>query len=505
MQINSIRENYLMKKIIVLFYLVISIVLLNYWFFFYDRSSTSFPFQNNTVLYKTFTGFANVLSPDNKDTVEKLSPFRAKNYILKRRDLVSLSDTNCTLASHFFQQKKYKLSLLFYQKALDQKKTLNDQKGMAHIYARLSELYARKFAVSSGNAKEMQVAMIYGLQASQIAEKLKEPYLIADANKNVVLAYEKLKSTGNTFRVFEINNSTNDSVLYYSENEALEFAHVLWINEKKQQQIDSLSKLNRNVLSQKIAEVNQYKNLVLSLIFLLELATVSVLFYWMYTYKRKEITRQKELSRMSLLRLQNIRNRISPHFIFNILNREISSEENKERCQEMIGLVEFLRRSIEITEKISVTLEEELDFVKNYLDIEQKSLDHDFLVNWDIGPGMDLRKMKIPAMIMQIPVENALKHALRPKQGDKQLTIAIRQETRATKITIQDNGDGYHPELLLETKGTGTGLKVLYQTIMVLNQRNVEHIVFTITDVKDKMMTGTKVEINVPFIYNYEI
>lgn len=223
-------------------------------------------------------------------------------------------------------------------------------------------------------------------------------------------------------------------------------------------------------------------------------------------FKRKrDLQRAKFVEANAKLRLQNIRNRISPHFIFNVLNREISSEEDKEKHQQMIGLVRFLRRSLEITEQTSVTLEEELEFVRNYLQMEQKSLGDEFHIHWNIDSCIDTDRWRIPAMIMQIPIENAMKHALRAKEGEKLLNISISKEAAGIQITIQDNGAGYHPEKQLQTKGTGTGLKVLYQTIDILNTKNNEKISLNIEDVKDKGASGTRAKITVPDEYNFEV
>ena len=221
--------------------------------------------------------------------------------------------------------------------------------------------------------------------------------------------------------------------------------------------------------------------------------------------RKRDLQRAKFLESNAKLRLQNIRNRISPHFIFNILNREVSSEEDKEKHQQMIGLVRFLRRSLEITEQTSVTLGEELEFVRNYLKMEQLSLGDDFHICWSINKGVEPDKWRIPAMIMQIPIENAIKHALRVKEGERLLSIAILNDADAVQIIIQDNGPGYHPEKQLYSKGTGTGLKVLYQTIDILNRRNNEKICLNIEDVKDPVVSGTRVEIVVPNDYDFEI
>lgn len=505
MQTEFIGDFNRMKKFIILFYLVIALVLLNYWILYYDHSSNAFPLQSNTILLHKFKKMRDAFLQNKPDTAESLTHISSEKSLAKKHELYITSEANFSLGANYYKKKDFKLSLLFYQKSLAQKKILNDRKGIAMVYDRLSELYANKDITGNEDVQEMQFAMLYGLQAYQIAEKLEFPYIMNDAIKNVSQAYKKLNKTGQTFRLLEIKKLSTDRTLSYPGNESLEFAQALWKYENKQQQIDSLKILNRTILAQKIGETKRYKNVVFGLILILGLCAISVIMYWLYTYKRNEIARQKELSRISLLRLQNIRNRISPHFIFNILNREISSEENKDRYQEMIGLVTFLRRSLEIADQISVTLNEELDFVKNYLEMEQKSMDKDFHVQWDIDYKIDPEKIKIPAMIMQIPIENSLKHALRQKEGEKLLNISIQQDMKNVRISIQDNGDGYHPERLLNTKGTGTGLKVLYQTIQLLNERNIERIILNITDVRNEINCGTIVEIIIPVNYNFEI
>jgi len=143
--------------------------------------------------------------------------------------------------------------------------------------------------------------------------------------------------------------------------------------------------------------------------------------------------------------------------------------------------------------------------VQNYLKMEQPTLGSDFQTYWEIDERIETKQFRIPAMILQIPVENALKHALRQKEGEKNLMIALTLIEFGLLITIQDNGEGYYPDKLTNTKGTGTGLKVLYQTIQLLNSKNTRKIGFDISNLQGKTAHGTKVEITVPEDYNFEL
>jgi len=420
-------------------------------------------------------------------------------------DKFEVSEDIRTLGEFYFKQKNYIRAESYYLQALVQKKTLNDQESLSTVYSQLAELYTSKPATGVEKKHNLKIALDYGLAAWKIAEEQKIPHSISEGSNDLSEIYKNLNNYPKAYQFLEINKKTNDSIFNTSKTEALTFAEARWNNEKKQQQIASLVKLNAAISAQKLAEAKRHRFVVIALIFIFVLIIIIGGLYWLYRYKQREIIQQKQLSRISMLRLQNIRNRISPHFIFNVLNREISSEVDKDKYQEMIGLVTFLRRSLEITEKTFVSLEEELDFVKNYLQMEKRSLNDDFRVQWSVDESIDSRLLKVPAMIMQIPIENAMKHALRAKEGEKLLSISISKHAVGAQITIQDNGAGYHPEKQLETKGTGTGLKVLYQTIDVLNSKNSEKICLNIEDVKNTSMSGTRVKITVPEEYNFEI
>ena len=132
-----------------------------------------------------------------------------------------------------------------------------------------------------------------------------------------------------------------------------------------------------------------------------------------------------------------------PSFIFNILNREISSEEEgSSRRTQLSGLVELLRSSLEITEKLSITLEEELRFVRTYLNLQAQGLGPDFRLEWNLDPSLDTDAIYLPAMLIQIPVENAVKHGLCAIEGEKRLSVFVERDGKGIHIRIEDNGPG---------------------------------------------------------------
>lgn len=235
------------------------------------------------------------------------------------------------------------------------------------------------------------------------------------------------------------------------------------------------------------------------------LAAGTVVIIW-YMRKKREFLRERFFQQINRVRMENLRGRISPHFTFNVLGREINQFNGSEEVKNnLMELVKYLRRSLELTEKLSVSLQDELDFVQSYIRLESGRVGEDFTVSVVVEEGLDAKSIMIPSMIVQIPVENAIKHGLAGKNDEKELTIRISREGKGVRIVICDNGRGYLPQVASSTRGTGTGLKVLYQTIQLLNTKNKnEKIRFNI-DNRNDGQTGTQVSVFIPFHFSYDL
>ena len=235
------------------------------------------------------------------------------------------------------------------------------------------------------------------------------------------------------------------------------------------------------------------------------LAAGTVVIIW-YMRKKREFLRERFFQQINRVRMENLRGRISPHFTFNVLGREINQFNGSEEVKNnLMELVKYLRRSLELTEKLSVSLQDELDFVQSYIRLESGRVSEDFTVSVVVEEGLDAKSIMIPSMIVQIPVENAIKHGLAGKDDEKELTIRISREGKGVRIVICDNGRGYLPQVASSTRGTGTGLKVLYQTIQLLNTKNKnEKIRFNI-DNRNDGQTGTQVSVYIPFHFSYDL
>lgn len=323
-----------------------------------------------------------------------------------------------------------------------------------------------------------------------------DPDMVHIRNKYLQQFYEETGNYKRAYHYLQRNNQLDDSIrnervrmrtadltLRYQQDSTL-IAHRVLLQEQKN----------------KVLVLRQTQFVVFAV------AVVSILtavFLYLYSKKKRALLLARNHRTVSTLRLENIRNRLSPHFIFNVLNREMV-ERNVEEKQELSSLVKLMRRNLELVEQLCVTLAEELDFVKTYINLERRSLGPDFHSELKIEKDVQPEQIRILSMMIQIPVENAVKHALREKEGERNLWVSVCRWGNGICIKITDNGGGYRPDS--RNRGTGTGMKVIMQTIRILNNKNKEAIDVLVHNVSlQSGEMGCEVTFWLPDNYDYRI
>ena len=184
------------------------------------------------------------------------------------------------------------------------------------------------------------------------------------------------------------------------------------------------------------------------------------------------------------LKLENIRHRISPHFIFNLLNSKIG-KKSQEEDEMLINLSNIIRQNLDMITETYVSMKKELDFVSDYVKLERNLLGEDFAYTVTIEKDINIEEIKIPSMFLQILTENAIKHGLKAKPGEKILHIDISNELNGVCVTVADNGVGFDIRNIEEQNG-GIGLTIIRNTIALINKNNKENhkMRFTIKNIE---------------------
>jgi two-component system LytT family sensor kinase len=177
------------------------------------------------------------------------------------------------------------------------------------------------------------------------------------------------------------------------------------------------------------------------------------------TYYREARDRQlKALELESLLhqaQLQALRSQLNPHFLFNALHSiaELVHENPKLAEKLIVRLGELLRQVLQSATLQEVSLAEELEFIRGYVDIEQMRLGERLRVIWDVPP--ELLTARVPSLILQPLVENAIQHGIAPTAKAGTLTIRACREDAFLRLEVRDTGPGVAHESLDRQVGIG--------------------------------------------------
>lgn len=323
-----------------------------------------------------------------------------------------------------------------------------------------------------------------------------EPDMLHIRNKYLQEFYEKTADYKNAFFYQKENNRLDDSIR--NEHVRMRTADM----SLRYQQDSTLLAKNILIEQQKVEMLKLHEGRFFW-IGICVLVLVIACFIYLYEKKRRALLLAQSQRTISSLRLENIRNRMSPHFIFNVLNQEMGSREGENK-KELSSLVKLMRRNLELAEQMCVTLKEELGFVQTYIDLQRRSLGPEFKVTIEVGEDVDTNQLLLPSMLIQIPVENAIKHALRGKEGERRLWIDVHRSGTYICVRITDNGGGF--KLNSANRGTGTGMKVIMQTIQILNAKNKEMIETSVHNIPlPDGETGCEVSFHLPLNYDYSV
>ncbi len=206
--------------------------------------------------------------------------------------------------------------------------------------------------------------------------------------------------------------------------------------------------------------------------------------------------------------LKAIRAQMNPHFFYNALNTIqsfIYSDDKRNAATYLAKFSKLTRLILEMSEKESNTITEEINALQLYLDIEKVRFNDDFEYQIISSDDLNGHETNIPPMLIQPYVENAIKHGLLHKKGHKTLMIEFLKQNSSIVISIDDNGVGRKTSMELNekklSKHQSFATAANKQRLDILN-KNLENTGVEIIDKLDKnqQSLGTKVVLRIPII-----
>ena len=337
--------------------------------------------------------------------------------------------------------------------------------------------------------EKIKLALLDGRtqQALQMVNHCEFPTVSIPAAKLLRLkAVEQvMRQTGNYQRAYEAHQE------WHALNDSIQNANVRMQMSSRMLQYEH----DKQLLEQQRTIDNERMKVRLAWAFcavaLLAIGLLSVLI-WLWR-KRQKMHDMEVRQQIVGMRMENTRNRITPHFIYNALTHEMLAQMEGRKV-DLNALTQLLRRGVEQADMLETTLEEELTFVDYYVDIERQQMPITLFYQKELDSDVNPQAVLLPTMTIQIFVENAIKHGLKRQGG--MLTIRASRQDNATLVEVLDNGQG-----LDSSYQEHTGMRVVRQTIQMLNEHNHQQITFGIGNLKQ----GCRSWLLLPDDYNYNI
>ncbi|HMX35877.1 MAG TPA: histidine kinase [Ferruginibacter sp.] len=218
--------------------------------------------------------------------------------------------------------------------------------------------------------------------------------------------------------------------------------------------------------------VGIYYNLLLIAIWML----IYIVYHYVERNRKGELDRLRLESTVKELELKTIKAHINPHFIFNSLNSiRALVDENPTRARRAITeLSNILRSSMQAEKAETVTLQSELDIVKDYLALEQMRFEERLKVEMDIDK--DTLEQPVPPMMLQTLVENSIKHGISKLINGGQVRIVARFTNEHLELSVQNTGqlNGHINGEGFGIKSTQDRLNLMYQGKAAFEIRNID-------------------------------
>ncbi|HEY9402868.1 MAG TPA: histidine kinase [Pyrinomonadaceae bacterium] len=167
----------------------------------------------------------------------------------------------------------------------------------------------------------------------------------------------------------------------------------------------------------------------------------SLVFLYYQQYQNESLKASKLDAQLSNARLQALKMQLHPHFLFNTLHSItalVLKNENRDAVKMINRLSELLRLTLDNIETQVLTLEDEIEFTRRYMEIERIRFHDRLAVEWEIDP--QALEARVPNLILQPLVENAMRHAVDSNSGSSRIQIVARLQNDQVLMEVRDDG-----------------------------------------------------------------
>ncbi|WP_348823656.1 tetratricopeptide repeat-containing sensor histidine kinase [Flavobacterium aestuarii] len=454
------------------------------------------------------------------------SPVAQESYVNSNIELLKkekkseeVSDAYVKKAENSLQQKNKEVAIESYKQAIAYAKgkpatVIKINNEIAKVYASDNQFdkaigISEKLLADAKTKQDFttqikQLQSLSGLyfqkeEPNKAVEALKEAFALAlqkgnsaEAKTSLTALTQYYNKKGNNKESLALYDQfvQNFDQLIHSDTTLID-AKTFQVSEDKIRQLEKEKSLKDELISRK----NTFNYFLLGSIGLLLL-----FFVWIVKSFFAIKTKNKEIA------LQSLRREMNPHFIFNSLNsvnQFISENKELEANKYLTSYSTLMRNTMENSNKDFVSLDNELEQLKKYLELEHLRFQDKFDFKISVDPELDAERTMVPNMVIQPHLENAIWHGLRYLDTKGLLLLKVELINGKVVIRIEDNGIGLSKSQELKTANQkvheSRGMSNTKERISLLNELYKQHISFRIFE-KTLPERGTIVEISSPLI-----
>ncbi|WP_228376182.1 histidine kinase [Chryseobacterium sp. BLS98] len=400
-------------------------------------------------------------------------------YVLSKKEAPQQAlEINQKLTNFYVENKNFEKAIEAKKKVLKEDFVKDNSQEKVNQIQELADIYIKK------NEPEEAVAL------------LKNAYGIALEKGHTLEAQKSVKRLDS---LYNIAGNTDASVSLYrdflgrlpdlvSKDRSLVDNKILEDTEQRISQLEKEKELKDALIRRK--NIFNY-----SLIGALVLLTGLIVFIFR-TLKKVQIKNKK-------IALQSLRREMNPHFIFNSLNSVnhfIATNNELEANQYLTKFSKLMRGVMENSAEDFIPFQQELDLLQNYLALEKTRFADKFDYEIEVDESLNMQSLKVPGMLVQPFLENAVWHGLRYRTEKGFLKLSFEKESQHLKITIEDNGIGIEEskkqKTLHQKTREGRGMKNTLERISLLNDLYKKEITCSIKDKENNRGVLVTIKIN---------
>ncbi len=299
-----------------------------------------------------------------------------------------------------------------------------------------------------------------------------------DAKKAMLALSDHYRAQGNQTKAIELYDQfLNDFDRMVQADSSLVDSKIFQVTEEKIKQLEKERALKDELITKK----NKFNYVLIGSVILM-LILLGLIAKALFSIK----TKNKKIA------LQSLRREMNPHFIFNSLNsvnQFIAQNNELEANKYLTSYSNLMRNMMETSNKDFISLSNELEQIKKYLDLEHLRFQDKFVYEIVVDEKLDTDAILVPNMLIQPHLENAIWHGLRYRETIGKLKVTFAEENQLIKVSIEDDGIGVEKSRELKTQNQkvheSRGLNNVEERINLLNDLYHQQISYTISSGTD--------------------